>query len=737
MWVLVRGAGLVLAGGLLWWRGSTMLVAGLLMGGLLLLAGLFALEQHADGRGAIRQFLITLAGLLYDLALVSGLLMLLDGVGHSGTVPGQGERLPLELLYLLPGAYAAWRMGSAGGVVSAVATPAAFWLTHGLATRALLFDSPADWGWLGGLTAYGFLLAWVATRLPEPPDTALMQQVVDALEESETAHRELRVRYRELTHHYRQLQDSLMAAQDTLELWTAIRPLASPQQVYRAMLERLQARLQVAGAALWLMEENRMQIVSATGVLTRWERSLSGAGARPAWQRRIAEETVQYLQSLAAKGDETLAHAHRLGIPSDPRVLTVPLRTGERYYGVLVLVADARRGFDPSVEARAHALAPHLTTIVSLCEQMNLMETRLQETQVLHDLDKLLFTATTPMEIPQRALALLQPVLRFEAALLAWRASALHFAPHSGSPAGSPEAEASLTASPESEFHIIARWREMPDLLPALQFERGRGLQGWRAARARPLLISDTRTDPHATPELAQSGIQSLMLIGLSTGTRLNGFLMLGHSQPGFFTPADLETAQVMATHLTLLMERARLLHQLERLAVTDGLTGLYNYRHFHERYQEEVRRARRYQIPFAVMLVDLDNFKQVNDEYGHLEGDAVLVQVAELIRRTVRETEIIARYGGDEFALLLPATNLQGARHTAERLLQTVRNHRFTTTEGEPVPTLTLSIGLAAYSDSSDSPVEILEKADEALETAKKTGRNRIVSGVHFDGTQ
>jgi diguanylate cyclase (GGDEF)-like protein len=347
------------------------------------------------------------------------------------------------------------------------------------------------------------------------------------------------------------------------------------------------------------------------------------------------------------------------------------------------------------------------------------MEARLQETQLLHDLDKLLFTTTAPSEIPTRALALLQPVLRFEGAMLALRQQTL--------PLSTAAAEETL----EGEFQVVARWRELPDILSALQLEKGRGLKGWRAMRARPLLISDTHDDPRATPELVQADVGSLMLVGLSSGTRLNGFLLMAHSQRGFFTTTDLETAQLIATHLTLLLERARLLHQLERLAVTDGLTGLYNYRHFHERYQEEVRRARRYGTPFAVMLLDMDNFKQVNDQYGHLEGDYVLVQLAELIRRAVRETELIARYGGDEFVLLLPTTNLQGARVAAERLLHAIRTHTFTTTGGEPLPKLTLSIGLAAYPDSSRNPAEILEKADDALETAKKTGRNRLESVV------
>ncbi|GBC91755.1 Response regulator PleD [bacterium HR15] len=730
MWDLVRGVGLAAISWLLWSRGWTPLGGWLLIAGALLLGALAMLERwtfREEGNLRGRLFL-RIAGLIYDLALVSVLIALWHG----------GEQLPLPLLYLLPSAHVAWQLGSAGGTLSAILTPLAFWLMHWATTRSPLFDSPADWGWLGGLVASGFLLTWVAARPATEPgtagnemDTALQEKVVRVLEETEAAHRELRVSYRELAHHYQRLQDALTNAQDALELLTATRQASTPQQLYPLLLDRLRERFHAAGAALWLVDEQKLQIqiAQASGVLTGWNRTLSGSGARPAWQHKVALETVQYLKSLALDAGEAFAEAHQLGAKADPRVLTVPLRTGTRYYGVVVLTAPLGKGFEPGMEERVQALAPHLTAIVSLYEQLSLMEARLQETQLLHDLDKLLFTVATPAEIPPRALAIVQPVLRFESALLALRAGA---APLAQPLSAGVEREEMNERVQESDFQVVARWREMPDILSSLRFEKGIGLQGWRATRARPLLIRDARNDSHAAPELYQAGIGSLMLVGLSAGARLNGFLLMAHSQPDFFTPADLEAAQVVATHLTLLMERARLLHQLEQLAVTDGLTGLYNYRHFHERYQEEVRRARRYQTPFAVMLIDMDNFKQVNDQYGHLEGDYVLMQVADLIRRTVRETELVARYGGDEFVILFPATNLQGARIAAERLLQAMRTSRFATTEGEPIANLTLSIGLAAYPDSSSNPAEILEKADDALETAKKTGRNRLEAGVN-----
>jgi diguanylate cyclase (GGDEF)-like protein len=171
----------------------------------------------------------------------------------------------------------------------------------------------------------------------------------------------------------------------------------------------------------------------------------------------------------------------------------------------------------------------------------------------------------------------------------------------------------------------------------------------------------------------------------LRGGVRVHGLLALGRTELPPFNELDLELLQTLAFQLTSVLERALLLSDLERLAVTDGLTGLYNYRHFQERYREEVNLCRRYHHPLAVMLIDLDGFKQVNDTYGHLEGDYLLVQLAEMLRSTLRNTELIARYGGDEFVVLMPSHEFAGGRNGgANRVLQAVRETQFLDTVGD-----------------------------------------------------
>jgi diguanylate cyclase (GGDEF)-like protein len=168
-----------------------------------------------------------------------------------------------------------------------------------------------------------------------------------------------------------------------------------------------------------------------------------------------------------------------------------------------------------------------------------------------------------------------------------------------------------------------------------------------------------------------------------------------------------------------------------ERSALTDGLTGLYNHAYFLQALRREVQRARRHRTRLSVVLLDLDDFKKVNDSRGHVEGDKVLMKSAALVRESVREIDVAARYGGEEFAILLPETGTAAAAGVAERLRQATAEIAATGADGQPL-TLTASFGVASHR-AGDPPCtlrDLLQGADGALYAAKAAGRNRVVIG-------
>jgi diguanylate cyclase (GGDEF)-like protein len=162
---------------------------------------------------------------------------------------------------------------------------------------------------------------------------------------------------------------------------------------------------------------------------------------------------------------------------------------------------------------------------------------------------------------------------------------------------------------------------------------------------------------------------------------------------------------------------------RLAQLAVTDGLTGLYNHRHFHERLALEVERSQRSGLPLSLLMLDVDHFKQFNDTFGHPAGDEVLRQLARVLADTRRANDVVARYGGEEFVVVLPETGDEGAQHLAGRVCESIRGRPLHTAAGDL--SVTISIGVAVYPEHGDSPASLVRGADQALYAAKANGRD------------
>ncbi len=174
--------------------------------------------------------------------------------------------------------------------------------------------------------------------------------------------------------------------------------------------------------------------------------------------------------------------------------------------------------------------------------------------------------------------------------------------------------------------------------------------------------------------------------------------------------------------------ESQRFIKKLETLSSEDSLTGLQNRRMIFERIQHEIERVRRYKAELALIFCDLDYFKDINDTYGHKAGDEVLKTIADILRRSVRTSDVIGRYGGDEFLIVLPQTSLKGAQELAERIRVAVQDTRFEMTDGKSVGT-TMSIGVAFYDGTETDVDTLISRIDTALYVSKRSGKNQVYS--------
>jgi diguanylate cyclase (GGDEF)-like protein len=191
------------------------------------------------------------------------------------------------------------------------------------------------------------------------------------------------------------------------------------------------------------------------------------------------------------------------------------------------------------------------------------------------------------------------------------------------------------------------------------------------------------------------------------------------------FDDEDVDSLVVLVRLAETAIENSFLYEEAVRLSLTDGMTGLWNRRNFDLRLESELSRAVRFSEPFAVVFVELDQMKVVNDSYGHQAGDTVLIELARRLTEAVREVDVVARWGGDEFTLLLPKTGLAGALALAEKIRAAVANSPFEIDTGSL--DITISVGVAAYPEHGDAGKDLVAAADAAMYQAKARGRNRV----------
>ncbi|MDD2927441.1 MAG: diguanylate cyclase [Candidatus Omnitrophica bacterium] len=187
----------------------------------------------------------------------------------------------------------------------------------------------------------------------------------------------------------------------------------------------------------------------------------------------------------------------------------------------------------------------------------------------------------------------------------------------------------------------------------------------------------------------------------------------------------DKERFQILAQQFLIGIKRALLYKKMKELAITDSLTQLFSRRHFLDRFGEELNRSRKFKYNFSFLMVDIDRFKEFNDKYGHLVGDAILREVSGTIKETIRQIDFVGRYGGEELSIILVETGKEQARFAAERLRQAVEAKNIRVYDEELK--VTISIGIATFSRGRETVEQLIESADKALYVAKQTGRNKV----------
>jgi diguanylate cyclase (GGDEF)-like protein len=393
----------------------------------------------------------------------------------------------------------------------------------------------------------------------------------------------------------------------------------------------------------------------------------------------------------------------------DESMLLVPMRYDERILGVITLSKLGLRKFDDDDLRLLQILADQAAT--AFAGAASLAETRrlAAELRQLLDMSSALSRSLDPKDVAQLiAEHLVRAVGADRAQISDWDAAGNRLRTLGCYP---PEDRAAI-----EDFYGL-------DEYPLTARVLNEGVIATVDAE-------DPAADAAEVAELRREGMRGLIMLPLVAKGAAIGVAEITSAGRATDEPGRITLARTMAHEAAMALENARVYEAARNLADRDPLTGYFNHRYLHERLSEEVVRAIRTRRALSVVMIDLDDFKLVNDTFGHLYGDRVLVYVAETIRASVRGSDVAARYGGDEFALILPETNAHEAAVVAERILAAFRAHPFTAEGRTPLPIGT-SIGIATHPDDGRTATELIAAADSGLYAAKAQGGSRVRVGA------
>lgn len=592
-------------------------------------------------------------------------------------------------------------------------------------------------------------------RIPWPRRNAtlLKQRTIESLEqqieEQEVAFRQLKATYREvafLNRDQKVLIERLRSSEHLYSISAALGQSVDSAAAFTQLLRCLMDSLEAGAGILWIRDrhDDSLTVVAAIGRIAasaKTERIRAVADLTASEIRVLCEDTLlppaaavpsaapltytkasevfdptrtEPVETVAPEEDappvETNEEARQNPTTVKP-VLVMLLRepTAEandlgRVIGA-VGVCEPRGAarFNQTDVERFNILAFPAAETIGNIERQRGLQKRIHEISLLYNLSQLVQSATDMNQIYKAVVEHVKEIVDYENCTLF------------------------LLDKSRSRLEAKATRGRVVNLLDHISFEKGKGVSGWVVARGKQINIPDLTVEHNLLDvELIPPRVRSFVAVPLIVQKNVVGVLNVSHSRPNAFAPEDVQLLTILAGQAAITIERTEVFHTLENLAITDGLTQVYNHRFFHLRLEDELRRGKRYNVRNSIMFVDADEFKKVNDTYGHATGDLVLRDLAAVLKGTVRETEIVARYGGEEFGVILPETGNEQALVAAERLRANVAEHTFLTTEGEPV-NITISIGLATFPGDGKSRADLIDMADKALYSAKNAGRNCV----------